>query len=452
MPASVHQVVFWISATAAVVPSTSWGGDEGLRRPAKPGVVMAYSAPKSGRYLGSPMLVRCADGSLLASHDWYGPGSSEGKVGQTFLLRSRDEGKSWQPLGEIRALTRPGPDDEGVFWNALFRRGDEIFSMGAASGRGPLVIRRSADQGASWTAVDETMGRLLPPEHGRPWANGPLVAQFDGGFWAVLENQRSAVWADNAIRVIRADQDADLLKPGSWKHSNTLKPDFTWLDGTFRGWLEGSPVATRDGGLLAALRVDNRYPNGAGIGGKAALIRIHDGGRDGPRIDFTPRAFNPADPAGSGFIDFPGGGVRFIIRHDPQSDRYWSVCNYIPPRFRNDRYNAERFRGVLALVSSENLADWSVERIVMHDPRLDADDPALVASAFHGPFKGGSMHTAYGLQYPWFVIEGNDLLVTVRAAWAGPDGDPPAGHDANHHLFTRVTDFRVRSKPADSIR
>lgn len=420
-----------------------------LSHPELPGVPIASSPPSSGRYLGSPMLVRCADGSLLASHDWYGPGSTETRIGQTFLLRSRDHGATWQDLGEIRKLTHPRPDDEGLFWNAMFRRGRDLFSMGPASARGPLVIRLSRNHGASWTEADNTQGRLLPPEDGRPWANGPLVELSSGSFWAVLEHQRSNTWADNRIRVIRAKQNADLLDKTSWQGSNDLLPDRSWLDGRFRGWLEGAPLATRDGGLLATLRVDHRHPNGAGIGGKAALVRIVHHGKDSPRLRFKPGPFDPADPQGSGFIDFPGGGIRFIIRHDPVSDRYWSVCNYIPRKFRNDRHNAERFRGVIALVSSANLADWSVERILMHDPRLYSEDPATVATAFHGPFQGGILHTAFGLQYPWFLIEGNDLLVSVRTAWAGPDGTPPAGHDANHHLFTRVTDFRRRSTAAD---
>ncbi len=414
-----------------------------------PGIVIAYSPASSGRYLGSPMLTRCADGSLLSSHDWFGPKSSEGKIGQTFFVRSRDEGKTWNMEGEMRNLTQPGTDDEGVYWQALFQDDQKLFSMGAASISGPLVIRRSDDHGKSWTMVDEKRGRLLAPEHGKTWACGPLVFRDRSGFWAVLENQRSPRWADNQIKVIHAGPHADLLKADTWQSSNTLTADSSWLQGTFRGWLEGSPLVTREGHLLASLRVDHRHPNGAGIGGIAALIHVEPATSSPPRIHFTPETYDSRKNHPSGFIHFPGGGLRFLIRYDNVSNRYWSVCNYIPRRFRNDRYNAERFRGVLALVSSANLTDWSIERIIMHDHRLYAEDTATVRSAFQGPISGKYFHTTFGLQYPWFLIEGEDLLLTVRAAWQSPNGPPHAGHDANYHAFARVPQFRRRSKPED---
>ncbi len=417
--------------------------------PELPGIVIAYSPAPSGRYLGSPMMMRCADGSLLSSHDWFGPKSSEGKIGQTFFVRSRDEGKTWLMEGEMRNLTRPQADDEGVYWQALFRDDGKLFSMGAASISGPLVIRRSDDHGKSWTMVDEKQGRLLAPEHGKTWACGPLVSQDTRGFWAVLDNQQSNRWADNQIKVIHAKPNADLLKADSWQSSNILTADPSWLQGTFRGWLEASPLLTREGKLLATLRVDHRHPNGAGIGGKAALIHVEPSTSAHPWIHFTPEPYDSKKNHASGFIDFPGGGVRFIIRYDRASDRYWSVCNYIPRRFRNERYNAERFRGVVALVSSANMTDWSIERVIMHDPRLYAEDPATVRSAFEGPISGKYFHTAFGLQYPWFLIEGEDILVAVRAAWHSPDGPPHAGHDANYHVFARVPQFRRRSSPED---
>ncbi len=414
-----------------------------------PGIPLAYSPPSQGLYLGSPMLIRCGDGSLLASHDYYGPASTQNTAGQTLLYRSTDEGQAWQSLGDIRTLTQPGPDNDGVFWHGLFARDGDLFSMGAQSAAGHLVIRHSSDHGASWTDVNVSRGTLVTTANNRAWANGPLILEHAGRFWAALEHQISGTWGDNEIRLIAAPRDSDLLDASSWSHSNTLTKNNAWLGGTFRGWLEASPVPPRDGGLLVALRVDNRYPNGAGIGGKAALIRVNDPAAPTPVLSFSPGDFGPADPGGSGFIDFPGGGIRFVIRYDGESDRYWSICSYIPRTYRNASYNAERFRAVLALVSSENLKDWSVERIVMHDPRIYSEDESVRASAFHGPYGSGYYHSAYGFQYPWFLIEGDDILMTVRTAFCDLEGGAPAGHDANYHLFQRIPDFRRRSHPGD---
>lgn len=406
---------------------------------------MAYRPPATGIFLGSPSLIRCADGSLLTSHDEYGPGSDEDRSAQTFLYRSRDDGRTWTLLGAMRDLALPGPDDTGLFWNSFFRRGDELFSIGAASSGGGLVIRRSTDHGASWTRAEPGRGCLIVPTDGRTHASGPLTVPYAGRFWTAVEHPLTPLFGDTRITVLAADASADLLDPAAWRPSNGLSRDPAWLDGTFQGWLEGCPVPTREGGLVVMLRVDNRHPNGAGIGMKAAIVRVHPGpAGTAPAISFSGEAFDPADPTGSGFVDFPGGCVRFIVRYDPISDRYWSICSYIPEAYRNPRYNAERFRGILVLVSSPDLARWTVERTLVADERLRADDPAVRAAAFDGPFGSGYYHTRHGFQYPFFLIEGEDLLVTIRTAITDSTGGTRAGHDANYHVFRRVEDFRTR--------
>jgi len=408
-----------------------------------PGTVIAYSPPSSGIFLGSPSLLRCADGSLLTSHDQYGPGAHEEEIGRTFLYRSRDEGGTWVPLVEIARLTGSDPDETGVFWNSFFLAGASVYSIGAASACGDHVIRRSLDHGATWTRVQDTQGRLIVSTDGRTHASGPLTVPYAGRFWTAVEHPLSPTFGDTRITVLTADQMADLLSPASWLTSNGLTRSTMWLDGTFQGWLEGCPVPTREGGLVIMLRVDNRAPNGAGIGMKAAIVRVQPGATGtAPVISFSGSDFDPRDPSGSGFVDFPGGCVRFIVRYDPVSDRYWSICSYIPPAFRNPRYNAERFRGILVLVSSPDLANWTVERTLMADDRLHAEDPAVRDSAFDGPFGGGYFHTRFGFQYPFFLIEGDDLLVTIRTAFTDAEGGTRAGHDANYYLFRRIADFR----------
>lgn len=417
--------------------------------PPLPGIAIAYSPPSSRIYLGSPTLLRCPDGSLLATHDYYGSGSTQTTVGQTFLQRSTDGGATWPSLGEIRQRTLPATDDDGLFWASLFRQGNAVFSMGAESTAGDLVIRRSDDSGATWTAVGTTTGRLIRSTDGRAHAAGALTLHHAGCFWNAVEHPLSGTFGDNRINLIRAGENTDLLEPANWTASTGVTRNTSWLGGTFRGWLEGCPVPTPDGGLVVMLRVDNRYANGAGIGGKAAIVRAGSLAPPAtPTLAFSGGNFDPSSPNGSGFVDFPGGTVRFIVRHDAPSNRYWSVCSYIPRAFRNDRYNAERFRAVLALVSSANLRDWSLERIVMHDERIYSADPAVRASAFD-PGSGSTLHTDFGFQYPFFLIEGDDVLVNVRTAFCDGEGGAQAGHDANYHLFKRVTDFRRRSDPAD---
>lgn len=418
--------------------------------PALPGTTIAYSPPSSNIYLGSPSLLRCPDATLLATHDYFGSGSTQTTTGQTFLHRSSDDGATWSPQGEIRTLTSPGPDDDGVFWNSLFRHGSEIYSMGAECSVGDLVIRRSTDSGRTWSPVTATQGRLVTTTDGRAQACGVLTAEAYGRVWAGLEHPVSGTFGDSRLTLLTADPAADLLQAASWTASNGLTRNTSWLGGTFQGWLEACPVPTPDGGMVVMARVDNRYANGAGLGMKAAVIRATPGVP--PVLSFSGGDFNPAMPNSSGFVDFPGGAVRFIVRYDAASARYWSVCSYIPRAFRTNQYNAERFRGILALVSSADLRDWTVERIVACDPRLYSNDVATVASAFDGPYGSSTpkyYHTDFGLQYPFFLMEGNDLLVSIRTAWMDGEGGADAGHDANYYQFLRVPTFRTRSQVTD---
>ena len=60
--------------------------------------------PRTQTYLGSPTLVRLPDGALLATHDYFGPGSPhnhEGEEHLTSVYRSDDEGSTWRSLAHI---------------------------------------------------------------------------------------------------------------------------------------------------------------------------------------------------------------------------------------------------------------------------------------------------------------------------------------------------------------
>ena len=60
-----------------------------------PGVVIAHS-PKSTRvYLGSAGIAKLSDGSYLAKHDEFGPGSTEKTNAVTKVYRSTNRGETW---------------------------------------------------------------------------------------------------------------------------------------------------------------------------------------------------------------------------------------------------------------------------------------------------------------------------------------------------------------------
>jgi hypothetical protein len=194
------------------------------------------------------------------------------------------------------------------------------------------------------------------------------------------------------------------------------------------------------------MRVDNRYPNGAAIGSEAAIIRINYTGGTNATTTFTGGNFDPTNPNGNGFVNYPGGCTRSTIRFDSVTQLYWTLCNYIPRAYRNAAYNAERFRSVLVLASSPNLRDWTIQRFVMFDDRLYSNDPAVVAAAFNSSSIG--YETAWGFQYADWQFDGSDLVATVRTSFCDNNGGPNSGHNSNFYLFTRVTNFRSNPGPS----
>ena len=57
-----------------------------------PGVVVAHSAAQTQQYLGSPSLLDLGGERLMASHDEFGPGSTEHTCARTRLFFSADGG------------------------------------------------------------------------------------------------------------------------------------------------------------------------------------------------------------------------------------------------------------------------------------------------------------------------------------------------------------------------
>ena len=107
-------------------------------------------------------------------------------------------------------------------------------------------------------------------------------------------------------------------------------------------------MVTQDGRVLDILRV-----NGP-LGRLAAAVRIS---KDGREASFD---------AQSDFVDLPGGAKKFTIRHDPQSNMYWSLTNYVLPADRN--LSPGGARNTLALIASPDLRDWTVKCVVLHHP------------------------------------------------------------------------------------
>lgn len=362
-----------------------------------PGVVIAHSPAASGIYIGSPGIVVLPDGAYLAKHDEFGPQSTEGTNAITHVYRSTDRGRSWAHLARV----------EGLFWANLFLHEGALCMMGTSAGhrQGHCVIRRSTDGGRTWTEAKDANSGLLFADLSYHTAPMPVVVH-QGRIWRAMEDEKTGGGWGHMFRafVMSAPVGADLLNASSWTASNALPRDPGWLDGEFRGWLEGNAVVDRDGRIVNVLRVNVEQQSR--VAGKAAIVRISD---DGRTASFDSK---------TGFIDFPGGAKKFTIRYDPKSKAYWSLTN--PVLGTMDR-NAGSIRNTLALVRSEDLVHWKIRCILLHHPDV----------------------VRHGFQYPDWVFDGDDLLAAVRTACDDGLGGARNAHDANYLTFHRFGGFRT---------
>jgi hypothetical protein len=365
-----------------------------------PGVVVSHSPASSGIYLGSAGIAVLPDGAYLAKCDEFGPGSTEHQRAVTRVLRSEDRGETWGLTARI----------DGLFWANVFTHRDAVYLLGTQKHHGPIVAMRSGDGGHSWTTpTDEQNGLLTSAGQ---YHTGPMpVALHDGRIWRAFEDAMGGTsWgARYRARMMTAPVDADLLKQESWTMSNPLPRDPAWLDGAFGGWLEGNAVVTPEGEMVNILRV------ACPAGGKAAIVRVS---KDGKTVRFDPER---------DIIDFPGGAKKFTIRHDRQTNAYWTLANPVLPKHAGQA-SAASIRNTLALMSSEDLRTWQIRCVLLYHPDV----------------------RRHGFQYPDWLFDGDDIIAAIRTAYDDGLGGAHNAHDANFLTFHRFADFRTLTM-ADSV-
>ena len=357
-----------------------------------PGVVINHMPASTKIYIGSPGIAVLSDGVYLAKHDEFGPGSTERDEAVTQVFRSSDRGNTWSHLAAVR----------GMYWASIFVHGRDAYLMGTSRYHGSAVISRSTNGGATWTVPRDSQSGLLLRDAEYHCAPVPIVVH-KGRIWRAMEDAMGpGGWGTHFHAfMMSARADSDLLKASNWLSSNRLARNGNWLDGKFRGWLEGNAVLSPDDRIVNILRVDCPPE-----GGKAAIIEISE---DGRKASFDPER---------GFVDFPGGSKKFTIRYHPASKAYWTLSNPVLPKHEGN--NPGRVRNALALMRSSDLQTWEIRCILLYHPDIEK----------------------HGFQYVDWLFESDDIIAASRTAYGQGSQAAHNQHDANYLTFHRFANFR----------
>jgi len=366
-----------------------------------PGTVVNYLHPEdtaydlSGRFLDSSSIVKLPSGRLVSCMGTHA--TEEHGENLSILFSSDDNGESWHYLCELFPAR----------WARLFFDGGKLWCLCTSCTYGDLLIGCSEDEGATW-GEPSILARGTCVNSRAGWHHTPMPILHHNG--RIITDIQYGAWTSGyfANAVLSAKEGSDLLDRDNWAISefwdhrdhSDIRPTISGGEkgstDAFKyalGGIEGSAVVTPDGNVW----VIHRY------GDKKPLILEYD----------------PEDPWGElkngRLCDMPVKDSKAPIEYDSVSGRYYMLCNYAPD-------GRSVGRTICALMSSGDLSDWKLERIVFD---YSSEDPKKI-----------------GLQYFDFLIDGNDILFVSRTAVCGAKNF----HDSNHQTFHRIKDFRVADK------
>jgi len=339
----------------------------------------------SGRALCSPSIVKLPSGAIVCSMDVY-----EGMKPQnlSFVFRSEDGGETWEYLCDLFPL----------FWGNLFFHKGRLYMMGCSTEFGDVVIGASDDEGRTWTTPVHLFAGSSTVGSG--WQQAPMpVLRHNGYLRFAMEYAGRGV--DTGVTVLSVHEDADLLDPANWCATKPVAFDKRWPgapEGEIYSLAEGSLIVDPEGKIKCILRINIDGHDSAD--GWACVLSVDENDRDAP-MEF------------SEFIRMPTGlRSKTFILYDEVSKRYIAVGNACPNGGGHARH-------VLTLSSSADARIWQANCHLIDYRNAPASE--------------------VGFQYPYFFIDGDDLVMQVRTAINGANNY----HDANYSTFHRIPSFRA---------
>ena len=360
-----------------------------------PGVKISHIDPPSlldiffqnVRYIADPSITIMPNGDYIASRSEFGSGSTATTSGQSKVFRSTDRGASWSLMSEPTDILRA----------TLFVHDDELYMLGYKAESDDIVIRKSTDSGATWTANTTIKSGSYG---GTP--NTPVI--HSGKIWI----------GQSGTRVLSAPITSDLLLAGSWTLSNSASNSGHPFGDDWQGWSEAQVVASPQTGVVLMPKI-RALPN-------TALIQVNESSGG---VSFDASAPNA-------FVSLPGGEKKFGAQYDEVSGKFYALTSAVLPAHADHPTLAdepELIRNTATVVSSPDLINWDVEKIFLYSQNID-----------NGTW-------GEGFQYFNFAVDGDDLAVVSRTAFDttgnGLNYRPPRGHDSNLLTFHMIEDFRT---------
>lgn len=346
-----------------------------------PFVIAGFALPPNRIYTASPSIVVLPNGDYVVSHNLFGADTSPSAAdsGTTFLFRSSDGGESWAEL--------PSSPMMDMKRGSLFVHDGDLYIWGYTAAPGDIIIRRSADNGDTWTTPSDA-------------ATGLIRTGTYGGtpFNPLLHNGR--IWfAQSGTRAMSAPEGADLLDAGQWIRT----PGANVNNGPF-----GSGLVVTEAQIVGSPRTGIFLMPKVGGLPHTALIRV-------------PSPGTITSPSDDDWVFLPGGEKKFGAAHDPVSDRFYVLSNpVLPVHEGHPSIPPELIRNTAAMLSSRDLRHWDVMQIFLYSPHISYE----------------------AFQYLNFDIDGDDMIVASRTAFDIGGNKPPRGHDSNMITFHRIENFR----------
>jgi hypothetical protein len=350
-----------------------------------PGVMLDYQALSYGTwyysttspevFISDPEILVLSNGTYLASHALAGWDSDSDSTGETTVFRSTDKGSTWAELTTI----------SGVLRASMVEYNGAVYLLGAKNDDGGgMRVCKSTDQGGSWSKSSEfSISGLATP-------NNPVV--YNDRLWT----------AGGAVSYF-APVSSNFLTEASWTRKTGFpSSESDWLSGTaFIG--EGQIVASPDTGLHILPKV-KQYPYTALASIDASVGTV---------------SFDPD----SDFVSLPGGEKKFGATYDSVSSNFYVLSNPIPLEHADSSMDTDMIRNTAALLSSTDLRNWNVEKILIYSTDEEKD----------------------GFGYMNCDFDGDDMVFVSRTAFPVGSNDPERGHDSNLLTFHVIKDFRTAS-------